>query len=111
MIARSHGLTETQIRKFNGFPPIGTVALYPGNQLWLVDPNQIYKNTQPPQGNATQPAGADPLRPAEYSTETRRYVFEETPADGSSYIRQYEPKTVDVYQPAAQPIDPQRPYQ
>lgn len=113
-IARSHKLTETQIRKFNGFPPIGTVLLYPGNQLWLVDPNQVYKNTpptQPSQGNVTQPGSTDPQRPTEYSTDPRRYVFEETPADGNSYIRQYDAKAADTYQQPVQPLDAQRPYQ
>lgn len=112
-IARSHGLTETQIRKYNGFPPIGTVTLYPGNQIWLVDPNQIYRNN--PQPSAQPQGSTDPQRPSEYNynntQDTRRYVFEETPADGSSYVRQQDEKAVESAQQAVQPLDPNRPYQ
>lgn len=108
-IAKMHGLTEIQIRKYNGFPTIGQVMLYPGNQLWLVDPNSVYQNYQPSQGNQAP-------KPVEHNTpnpnnDPYRYVFEETPATGEPYIRQYDPKAVPVQDAAVEPIDPNRPYQ
>jgi LysM repeat protein len=106
-IAKLHGLTETQIRRYNGYTSIGAITLYPGDQLWLVDPNEAYRSGQ-----------SLPQQPRQYNNTNRNPapsgpVFIESPVDGN-YIReeqenqQFAPRG-DYYNNAAQvPPTPQQ---
>jgi|GEM_PF-988859 len=115
-IARSHGINEAQIRKYNGFPAIGVITLYPGDQLWLVDPNEAYRNGQqlPPSGDRPQQYNNTPA-PGTKSPGTGS-TFIESPVDGV-YIRnenenydennRYTPKNTDNTLPYVAPLPQQ----
>lgn len=88
-IARSHGLTEAQIRKYNGYAALGVITLYPGDQLWLVDPNEAYRNGQSLPRQPQQYNNGTTQQPQQYNTRTAPSsgpLFIESPTDGN-YIR------------------------
>jgi LysM repeat protein len=111
-IARSHGLNEAQIRKYNGFAPLGTITLFPGDQLWLVDPNEAYRNGQ------TLPPSGGTERPQQYNNTTPRPTnsFIEEPTDGVYYRepnggggdQQFTPRNVNGEAPYIEPLQPQQ---
>jgi LysM repeat protein len=114
-IARSHGLNEAQIRKYNGFPTVGIVSLYPGDQLWLVDPNEAYKNGQqlPPSSDRPQQYNNNNTTPP---SGTKSGTFIESPTDGV-YIRndqnnpepqRFAPRNDNNTAPYIEPLSPQQ---